>query len=304
MTEEQVQRLETEDGVFENISWLFDEIKVDHNISRFNRYDSFVTSRTEDVVRLHFGLKGNYCFTYNQLDSKFDLIGGHHNLMFSEGFDILVQNRSLELETFGVQFSRRSFIAFTQNACDSLKRFCDLVESGKSAILNNHWGAINPQIEFVIRQITNCKYSGKMKQILMLSKCLELLVLTVEGCSSASQTSEKFINNKDDKERVIAARDMINQRLQAPPTLSQVALSVGLNEFKLKRGFKELFKTTVFGYLAEQRLLLGYQYLMDTQKTAAEIAYVLGYASPQHFSNAFKKRFGITPLVMRKKPVS
>jgi AraC-like DNA-binding protein len=55
----------------------------------------------------------------------------------------------------------------------------------------------------------------------------------------------------------------------------------------------------VFGYLAEQRLQLAWQYLRDTQKTAAEISYELGYATPQHFNNAFKKKFGVTPYSAR-----
>jgi AraC family transcriptional regulator, transcriptional activator of the genes for pyochelin and ferripyochelin receptors len=75
---------------------------------------------------------------------------------------------------------------------------------------------------------------------------------------------------------------------------------VGLNEYKLKRGFKEMFNTTVFGYLTEQRLQLAHQFLRDTQKTAAEISSDLGYATPQHFNNAFKKKFGVTPYSVRK----
>jgi AraC-like DNA-binding protein len=74
-----------------------------------------------------------------------------------------------------------------------------------------------------------------------------------------------------------------------------VAKNVGLNVYKLKRGFKEVYNISVFKYLTEQRLNLAYQYLKETQKTAAEIAFQLGYATPQHFSHMFKKRFGITP---------
>jgi AraC-type DNA-binding domain-containing proteins len=58
----------------------------------------------------------------------------------------------------------------------------------------------------------------------------------------------------------------------------------------------------VFGYLSDQRLHLAKQYLRDTQKTAAEIALDLGYATPQHFNNAFKKRFGCTPHSIRNNP--
>ncbi|WP_315823187.1 AraC family transcriptional regulator [Paraflavitalea speifideaquila] len=123
-------------------------------------------------------------------------------------------------------------------------------------------------------------------------------------CAEAYQNTrqEQFIKNKADKEKLIAVRDLINERVQDPPNLSQIARIVGLNEYKLKRGFKEVFNNTVFGYLADQRLHLAHRYLQDTRKTAAEISYELGYATPQHFSNAFRKKFGITPASARNNP--
>jgi len=69
-----------------------------------------------------------------------------------------------------------------------------------------------------------------------------------------------------------------------------------------KRGFKEMFGVTVYGYLTEQRLETARRALLDTDKTAAEVAFELGYATPQHFHNAFKKRFGVTPNSVRKAP--
>jgi len=113
---------------------------------------------------------------------------------------------------------------------------------------------------------------------------------------------QEFVKTSGDKEKIIAVRDLINQRLSDPPSLVQIARSVGINEYKLKRGFKEIFNNTVFGYLTEQRLLLAQQYLRDTQTTAAEISFELGYSTPQHFNNVFKKRFGITHDSSRKTP--
>ena len=75
-----------------------------------------------------------------------------------------------------------------------------------------------------------------------------------------------------------------------------------MNEYKLKKGFKETFNNTIFGYLTDQRLQLAKQYLLDTQQTAAEISTQLGYATPQHFNNAFKKKFGVTPFSVRNNP--
>jgi AraC family transcriptional activator of pyochelin receptor len=47
---------------------------------------------------------------------------------------------------------------------------------------------------------------------------------------------------------------------------------------------------------------LARQFLLDTEKTAAEISNELGYSTPQHFNNAFKKKFGITPFSVRNNP--
>jgi AraC-like DNA-binding protein len=294
---------ETEGGSRSSITWDCDGILLGHHISRFKQPGSFsASSKYRDVVRLHFGLKGDYSFTYHQLNKQYALIGGHHNIMYSREFDMDVTYKTLELETFGIQFPRDRFIGFTQNASDLLKKFSDRIMNGESVILTDHWGVIDPAMEQVIRQVIHCPYGGDLKNLFLLSKSIELLVLSAEACQRAENQEGIYLKNQRDKEKIMAVRDLINEKLNDPPNLSEIARQVGLNEYKLKRGFKETFQTTVFGYLAEQRLQMAFQYLRDTQRTAAEIAYDLGYSTPQHFNHAFKKKFGVTPYSVRKNP--
>jgi AraC-like DNA-binding protein len=299
--EEKQQRV-TDQGVMTSTIWQCDDIRLGHAISTFKELTSFSASSETDVVRFHFGLKGNYSFTYKQLNQTFDLIGGHHNIMYSKGFDMVVYNRTLEIETFGIQFPANLFVQFTQQGNEPLKRFAQQVIDGKNAMLSEHWGAIDSPIQHVIQQVIHCKYTGDLKKLFLLSKSLELLVLCADAYEAAEAKKDIFIKNKTDKEKIIAVRDLINDHLTAPPNLSQIAKMVGLNEYKLKRGFKETFNTTVFGYLADQRLNLAQQYLRDTDKTAAEISAELGYCTPQHFNNAFKRKFGFTPYSVRNNP--
>lgn len=282
--------------------WMCDDIKIGHALSSFNELFTFPASNQNDVVRLHFGLKGDYIFSYKQLNQTFDLIGGHHNIMYSNPFDIVIQNKTFVVETFGIQFPKELFISFTQNASDQLKRFSENIVNGKAAILSDKWGAVDTNIAQAISQIMHCRYAGDFKRLFLLSKSIELLVLSAESCSNAASKEAIFLKNKTDTEKIIAVRDLLNERLDNPPSLSEVARTVGLNEYKLKRGFKEKFSNTVFGYLADQRLHLAHQYLKDTGKTAAEIAAELGYSTPQHFNNAFKKKFGFTPFSVRNNP--
>ncbi|MDF2188223.1 AraC family transcriptional regulator [Paraflavitalea sp. CAU 1676] len=297
---EERKTISNEYGSMTSVTWECDGIVLGHGVQTFKELTSFSGSSQKDVVRMHFGMKGNYAFTYKQLGQTYDLIGGHHNIMYSKDFDITVFNKTLKLETFGIQFPTQLFIQFTQNASDSLKRFAADILAGKDVMLSSRWGAIDSPIQQVLQQIIHCKYNDDLKKLFLLSKSIELLVLCAEAYEHTQQ--EQFVKNKADKEKLIAVRDLINERVQDPPNLTQIARIVGLNEYKLKRGFKEVFNNTVFGYLSEQRLHLAHRYLRDTRKTAAEISYELGYATPQHFSNAFRKKFGITPATARNNP--
>ena len=104
----------------------------------------------------------------------------------------------------------------------------------------------------------------------------------------------------DDMDKVYMARDLLIAHAISPPTLTELSRLSGLNEFKLKKGFKEVFHNTVFGYLNDYRLENARTLILDTRKTVSEIAYETGYANPQHFHRAFKKQFGTAPGVLRK----
>ncbi|MBC9931222.1 helix-turn-helix domain-containing protein [Chitinophaga qingshengii] len=289
-------------GTFTATKWMCDGILIGHGLSSFRELFASPAHSDNDVIRLHFGLRGDYLFTYQQLGKTYDLIGGHHNFMYSVPFDMVVENKTLELEIFGVQFPREQFLSMTQHGSDHLKRFADKVAAGQPVIFTETWGALDSQMEQVISQIRFSKYAGDFQRLFLLSKSLELLVLSAESCMTAAEREPVFLKNKQDAEKIIAVRDLINTRLDSPPSLTEIARTVGLNEYKLKRGFKEKFNNTVFGYLTDQRLHLAHQYLRDTGKTAAEISAELGYATPQHFNNAFKKKFGFTPYSVRNNP--
>lgn len=83
-------------------------------------------------------------------------------------------------------------------------------------------------------------------------------------------------------------------------SLKSLVREVGLNEFKLKKGFKELFGTTVISYLTERRMLEASNLLIDTELSVYEVASNCGYESVQSFIKAFKKKYGLPPEKYRK----
>lgn len=71
---------------------------------------------------------------------------------------------------------------------------------------------------------------------------------------------------------------------------------------QIEKGYKQMFGNTIFGHLAESRLEKSRTALQQSEKTIAEIAFELRYSSVQHFSAAFKKRYGIPPGLAIKSP--
>lgn len=281
-------------------SWELNNIQISHNIIEYYSFDTIRVMNETNSVRLHFGLQGSYDFSFAQLNSSYSLSGHHNNIMYSDGLEIEVHNTSKRIETFGVNFNTDTFIEIGQNGNEPLKRFTEKVINRENAILSNEWKTNNFKIQQVISEVINCSYKDELKDLFLLSKSIELLVLQAETYEQESQS--QFIKTRKDKEKLIEAKERLLSRIDNPPTIVELSKLVGINEYKLKRGFKELFGITVFGYIHNIRMSMAKKLLLGTNKTAKEIAYETGYSSPQHFSTAFKKKYGIAPNSIRKAP--
>ncbi len=91
--------------------------------------------------------------------------------------------------------------------------------------------------------------------------------------------------------REILLADLHTTRLRSARWRRQA----GLNEFKLKSGFRKMFGRPVFSYLKEHRLEKAGELIRGGGKSVTEVAYETGYSTLQHFSNEFRKKFGVNP---------
>lgn len=93
---------------------------------------------------------------------------------------------------------------------------------------------------------------------------------------------------------------ILDDDIQSPPTLKQLAKLIGLNEFKLKKGFKQLNQKTVFEYLHDIRMQRAARLLSQTHQPIIDIAQQVGFNNHGHFSVSFRQYFNQTPSVFRK----
>lgn len=110
---------------------------------------------------------------------------------------------------------------------------------------------------------------------------------------------------ESDNEKVKTSDDKMIERLNAiikerigDPTLNIESLSAefGISRVHLHRKLKELCQQTPSSYLRNIRLEHA-AYLLRTKKiSVSEVAYAVGFNSPQYFTNCFKERYGMSPL--------
>lgn len=83
--------------------------------------------------------------------------------------------------------------------------------------------------------------------------------------------------------------------------ISMLADKAGINEFKLKLGFRELFQTSPYQYRLHLCLEKAKALLEDTDDTIDQIASKVGFETYNGFSAAFKKAYQIPPTEYRNK---
>ncbi len=283
----------------QSLEWYFDGIRIGYSDWTYSSPVKLKWSFeiNADLITLFINLKGEVRFI-NESDNGFYLGSSQHNLFYAspgqkdEG--LLVQEDARNT-MFMVQFPKDMFVQLIQDSSLPLMRFREQIWNGNSAALSfeNRW--LDLRMRNVINSILHCKYEGGIKKIFFLSKVLELLVLQADLFEPEETPKNNFIKTAYDRERIQFAMEYLHGHLTNPPGLQELSRIAGLNEYKLKRGFKEVFGNTVFGYIAEARLQLAMEDLRETNKTISQVSADLGYSSVNHFSTAFKKKFGMAP---------
>ncbi|MNI64355.1 Regulatory protein PchR [compost metagenome] len=70
---------------------------------------------------------------------------------------------------------------------------------------------------------------------------------------------------------------------------------IRLNDYKLKVGFKDMYGSTVFGYLRDQRLEKAFLLLQQGNMNVNETSCAVGYSNSSYFAEAFRDKYGVNP---------
>lgn len=151
---------------------------------------------------------------------------------------------------------------------------------------------------FVLEALLNHNYTDSLENIFINAQTQMLLLHSLEcmiGDKEVGAFRCKFLANEADREKIIKAREVLLQHIGEPLTIKELSRKVAINECYLKKGFKELFGTTVFDFYQSQRMEHARYLLYEKGLSVTEVSLMLGYSSISHFSTAFKKHTGIKP---------
>ncbi|HEX4850584.1 MAG TPA: AraC family transcriptional regulator, partial [Puia sp.] len=200
------------------------------------------------------------------------------------------------VDVFGFRFSPVHLSQFvkpnkTGSLSDSILNFDH--PSSFSKILS-----LCSRTRMVLEAMLNHSYADSFENIYINAQTQMLLLYSLEcmlGDREVESFQCKFLANEADREKITLAREVLLQHIGEPLTIKELSRKVAINECYLKKGFKEMFGTTIFDFYQGQRMEHARYLLYEKGLSVTEVSIMLGYSSISHFSTAFKKHTGLKP---------
>lgn len=255
---------------------------------------------TEPTIEMHFNL-GNTIRMGEDGFASADIYGMRQNILGVQRVKGFVEfEADTSYKTFDIHLSV-DFVKKWYGQNKVLDRFIDDFERNRTSTLYPDAMHITPDMQRIIGEISNCPYSGFMQKMYLEAKIQELFILQLDLCECMMNIGNQYKQSLSpaDIERIHEAKRYIEEHLNQPKTIIELAHLVGTNESKLKRGFKQLFGTTVFGYMQQRRMEQARRMFIEENKSVSEVALFVGYANLSNFTNAFKVYFGFPPTMLK-----
>ncbi|MGC4233537.1 MAG: AraC family transcriptional regulator [Niabella sp.] len=226
---------------------------------------------------------------------------GLHNLQYITSFNRSYQfHKNSAIDSFCIFLSKNFFFRLIGKDNILYKRIQDHIEKGEDMDLSEGFLPMRFEMESIINKVRTCSRTGSLYRLCLEIKVQELLLLQLEQYHNlmAEEKAGKISLHEDDITQIKIAKTVLEENYNAPPTIKELARMVGLNQSKLKKGFKEVFQSTIHDYVTNYKMEKASELVRGQNIQVREVAMELGYKNPSHFSAAFKKHFGFLPTEM------
>ncbi|MCV6630339.1 MAG: AraC family transcriptional regulator [Flavobacteriaceae bacterium] len=243
-------------------------------------------------VQFHFCIKGNGEFVFPPNGYRMPISEEQSLLLYNTQKDLplelIVTPKStiisivVSIKNFHALFSKEAnFIHFLRE------------DNTQKKFYSNE--AISPASMVVLSQINQYSMHGALKELYTKGKVYELMSLYFNTSEEADMDHCPFLVDEENVVKIKKAKEIIMARMAEPPTLSELAMEVGLSLKKLKAGFKQIYGDSVFHFLFDYKMEYARRMLETGKYNVNEVGLKVGYSTASHFIAAFKKKYGTTP---------
>src|SRR5947208_559037 len=106
------------------------------------------------------------------------------------------------------------------------------------------------------------------------------------------------------RDLVEAVKLMISERLERPPSLTELADVLGCSPYHLSHTFHGTAGLSLRGYVRRLRARVAAERLAAGASHLTALALDLGYADHSHFTNSFRREWGVSPSTFRSRLVT
>ncbi|NIF06219.1 helix-turn-helix transcriptional regulator [Chryseobacterium sp. Tr-659] len=271
---------------FTNVHISFGNIALPHKLQ-------FYVESDFDTVEMHFALKGKSKAISGNFRNIVEFDSYQHNIIYAHHLQGKMEFDGPDMHVLEINLAPDFFKKFLPEQSGLFDIFRNSIEKQNSSLIHPDHQRISLEMYQILNDIIHCDRKGTFKRIYLEAKVSELLLLQLEQLFD--EASVKSSLHKKDVEKMYAVRDYIISNMTSDYTLNDLAQQVGTNEFTLKKGFKELFGTTVFGFWNDLKMDQARKLLLESDLNISEISDIIGYKNARHFSAAFKRKFNILP---------
>lgn len=243
----------------------------------------------------------NRSFRFQQQGmGKIRLPEGQFNIFYSPS----VQNQAWfekgkKYLVYEIHFSRH-YLEKLMPHFTLLAEFLLKAELGFSCLFSPVHAHITPDMLHILHHIFHCPYPPTAKKTYLEALFSRLLLHSLTRLSLVKIPVNEVKLQPYELAKLREAWDYLLHHIEHPRTVIDLSHAIGLNDFKLKKGFKQLYGITIFEFLLEARMEKARRLLIESDMTVHAIAIGVGYKNISSFTVAFKKKFGILPSELQR----
>ncbi|MEZ5007244.1 MAG: AraC family transcriptional regulator [Chitinophagales bacterium] len=257
------------------------------------------TSYTCPPLRFIYVKKGALKYTYNESNIHCELTADESAISAGDknSNDLLAFHQNEELEIVILEINRVSFIEKIQCDLNSIEN--SLANVFRDTQGNNvfHWTShFSVGITECLESILSCQRDQTVKRYFFEGKIYEILSHQFKQfADDIEPKGNEMVLRQNDISLIREAKKILTENLEEAPTIVELSRMVGINQQKLKKGFKQIYNTTPYKYLRNTRLNESKLLLIEGSSSVSEVAEKIGYSNKSHFAKRFKEKFGVLP---------